>query len=416
MCPNRGPSSSTCKSCEKFVCSLRPVWCLRFGTVQSASHIPKNPKLVAANAPGGEAYWAQLHQLGLQSGLDVLGVAPATVMHRALGQLQDRVARSLVNGMKFTYLRPERSTNPAALVEEARTVIVGMRSYAFDAPESTIEGPAARVARYAWDDHYSHLKTSLTAVAARLRSDGHRATVFADDNSIVDREIAFLAGLGWFGKNANILVPDKGSMLVIGCIVTTADLPIATPLEDGCGTCVRCQPACPTGAIIEPGVIDGNRCLSWLLQKPGIFDRHYREALADRIYGCDDCQTVCPPTKRAGAQPALSNHVPFVDAVSWLHLDDNALEAASDGWYVHGRDMTWVRRNLLIIVGNVGHPSDERVVEVVRRYLSHERPELRAHAVWAAARLGLTSLLYFDDPDELVAEELAHLPTLRGDL
>jgi hypothetical protein len=78
--------------------------------------------------------------------------------------------------------------------------------------------------------------------------------------------------------------------------------------------------------------------------------------------------------------------------------------------------MTWVRRNLLIILGNIASPTDEAVVEVVRRYLSHERAELRAHAVWAAARLGLNSLLHFDDPDELVADELAHLPTLRGDL
>ena len=381
-----------------------------------ANRTPKNPKLVASNAPGGAGYWAQLHEVGIAAGLDVLGVAPAGVMHRALQQLQDREERGLVNGMKFTYLRPERSTHPATLVEEARTVIVGMRSYAFDTPDSTIDGPAARVARYAWDDHYGHLKASLTQVAARLRTDGHRATVFADDNSIVDREIAYLAGLGWFGRNANILVPGKGSMLVIGCIVTTADLPIATPIEDGCGTCVRCQPACPTGAIIEPGVIDANRCLSWLLQKPGVFDRTHREALGDRIYGCDDCQTVCPPTKRGGSLPAVAHHVPFIDAVAWLHLDDNALEAACDGWYVHGRDMTWVRRNLLIILGNIADPSDERVVDVVRRYLSHERAELRAHAVWSAARLGLNSLLHFDDPDELVAEELAHLPTLRGDL
>ena len=416
MSLNPGLSSSICRSYEKFVCSLRPVWCLRFGTVPLANRTPKNPKLVASNAPGGAGYWAQLHEVGIAAGLDVLGVAPAGVMHRALQQLQDREERGLVNGMKFTYLRPERSTHPATLVEEARTVIVGMRSYAFDTPDSTIDGPAARVARYAWDDHYGHLKASLTQVAARLRTDGHRATVFADDNSIVDREIAYLAGLGWFGRNANILVPGKGSMLVIGCIVTTADLPIATPIEDGCGTCVRCQPACPTGAIIEPGVIDANRCLSWLLQKPGVFDWTHREALGDRIYGCDDCQTVCPPTKRGGSLPAVAHHAPFIDAVAWLHLDDNALEAACDGWYVHGRDMTWVRRNLLIILGNIADPSDERVVDVVRRYLSHERAELRAHAVWSAARLGLNSLLHFDDPDELVAEELAHLPTLRGDL
>ena len=361
------------------------------------------------------AYLESLLQFARELGLDRVGVTDASPLSRARVAIDDRKARGLSDTMGFTYRNPSRSTDPNTAVEGARSIIVAARSYHSDQPDHP-GGISARVARYAQDDHYTPLRQALQKVALRLRADGYRAVVFADENNLVDREVAYRAGLGWFGRNANILVPGKGSMMVIGCIVTTADLPIATPVEDGCGTCVRCQPACPTGAIIEPGVIDANRCLSWLLQKPGIFDRAYREALADRIYGCDDCQTACPPTKRGGSQASLAHHAPYVDAVAWLHLDDNALEAASDGWYVHGRDMTWVRRNLLIILGNIAQPTDERVVDVIRRYLSHERPELRAHAVWAAARLGLNSLLHEDDPHELVAEELAHLPTLRGDL
>jgi epoxyqueuosine reductase len=326
--------------------------------VPSVSPVPKNPKVVSPDAPSGAQYFSQLHHVGLQAGLHEIGVAPAGVMHRALQQLRHREERELTNGMKFTYLRPERSTNPSLLVEGARSVIVGMRSYAYDDPIVVNDGTVrARIARYAWEDHYGILKTSLTAVAAQLRRDGHRATVFADDNSIVDREIAWLAGLGWYGRNANLLVPGKGSMFVIGCVVTTADLPFAEEVPDGCGTCSRCIPACPTNAIVESGVIDANRCLSWLLQKPGIFNAEYREALGDRIYGCDECQVVCPPTKKFGTQPAPETVQSHVNVLALLSLSDTELDAACDRWYVHDRDMTWVRRNLLIVLGNVGQPS-----------------------------------------------------------
>lgn len=383
----------------------------------SVSRVPRNPKVVSPNAPSGDAYWTQLHHVGLSAGLDALGVAPATVMQRARQQLHDRIDRQLTNGLKFTFLRPERSTDPSLLVDGARTVIVGMRSYAYDDPIAIDSARLhARIARYAWEDHYGELKSSLSQVAAQLRRDGHRATVFADDNSIVDREIAWLAGLGWYGRNANLLVPGKGSMFVIGCVVTTADLPVGTEVPDGCGTCSRCVPACPTSAIVEPGVIDANRCLSWLLQKPGIFNRDYREALDDRIYGCDECQVVCPPTKKYGTRSVETSLQTQVDVLQLLSLDDNALDAACDRWYVSERDMTWVRRNLLIVLGNRGVPADPETVEVVRRYLSHERDELRAHAVWTAARLGLTHLLHFDDPSPIVVAELENLPPLRGDL
>lgn len=402
----------------KFVCSLRPVWCLRFVIVRSAkTSLLKNPKQVAANAPGGDLYWQQLHQLGLAAGLEDLGVAKVEVLDRALAHLHNRIERDLVNSMKFTFLQPERSTNPALLVKDARSIIVGAYCYSHAAPNNQNElGLRAQVARYAWHDYYGELKTSLNAVASQLRTDGHRATVYADDNAIVDREIAYLAGLGWFGRNANILIPGKGSMFVLGCIVTTAQLPIATVVPDGCASCTRCVPACPTGAIIDSGVIDANRCLAWLLQKPGVFDRQYREALGGRIYGCDDCQTVCPPTKKHGFKVSDFEMMTSVDVLGWLSMSDSALDQQCQGWYVDKRDMTWVRRNLLIVVGNLGNPKDEQVIEILRRYLSDDSGVLRAHATWATARLGLNSFLFFDDPDQMVQDELSDLPDRRNDL
>ena len=377
----------------------------------------RNPAVVSPDAPQGTEYWAQLHAIGQAAGLHSLGVAPADQMLRARQQIQDRIDQDLVNDMKFTFLRPERSTTPTQHLDGAQSVIVGVRSYAIaDHQDAATSSPLARVARYAWLDHYGHLKDSLSVVAERLRQDGHRAVVFADDNAMVDRESAWLAGLGWFGKNANILLPGHGSFFVIGCVITTAALPIATPIDDGCGACSRCIPACPTGAIVKEGVIDANKCLAWLLQKPGIFDREYRVALHDRIYGCDDCQTVCPPTRRTALIESTEQLESVVEILAWLSMDDETLNASCQRWYVHKRDMTWIRRNLLIVLGNIAEPSNPDVVDAIRKYVSDSRSELRAHAVWAAARLGLTELINHEDSDPMVCDELLHLPTLREGL
>ena len=377
----------------------------------------RNPTVVSPDAPQGPEYWAQLHAVGQAAGLHSLGVAPADVMLRARQQIQNRIDDDLVNDMKFTFLRPERSTTPTQHLEGAQSIIVGVRSYAIaDHPDAVTSSPLARVARYAWLDHYGHLKDSLSVVAERLRHDGHRAVVFADDNAMVDRESAWLAGLGWFGKNANILLPGHGSFFVIGCVITTAVLPVATPIDDGCGACSRCIPACPTGAIVNDGVIDANKCLSWLLQKPGIFDRGYRVALHDRIYGCDDCQTACPQVRRTALSESMEQLQSVIEVLTWLSMDDETLNASCQRWYVHKRDMTWIRRNLLIVLGNIADPTNPEVVNAVREYVSHPRSELRAHAVWAAARLGLTDLINYEDSDPMVRDELLNLPTLREGL
>ena len=377
----------------------------------------RNPIVVSPDAPQGPEYWAQLHAVGQAAGLHSLGVAPADVMLRARQQIQNRIDDDLVNDMKFTFLRPERSTTPTQHLEGAQSIIVGVRSYAIaDHPDAVTSSLLARVARYAWLDHYGHLKDSLSVVAERLRQDGHRAVVFADDNAMVDRESAWLAGLGWFGKNANILLPGHGSFFVIGCVITTAVLPVATPIDDGCGACSRCIPACPTGAIVNDGVIDANKCLSWLLQKPGIFDRGYRVALHDRIYGCDDCQTACPQVRRTALSESTEQLQSVIEVLTWLSMDDETLNATCQRWYVHKRDMTWIRRNLLIVLGNIADPTNPEVVNAVREYVSHPRSELRAHAVWAAARLGLTDLINYEDSDPMVRDELLNLPTLREGL
>ncbi len=372
---------------------------------------------------GGAQYWQELQHLALSNGLHAVGVAPVTDMLHAREQLQDRIDQELINGMQFTFRDPLRSTTPSKIVAGAQSMIVAALSYAAiddEDHEANVVDYPSRVARYAWADYQQVLKDKLTVVSNQLRHDGHTSVVFADDNALVDREAAKRAGLGWYGKNANILVDGSGSFFVLGSVITSAVLPFATESKGTCGTCIRCIPACPTGAITAAGVIDGNKCLSWLLQKPGVFERQYRVALNDRIYGCDDCQTVCPPTQRKSVPVQITGGaMKFIDALWLLEATDDELMKRCEPWYVHKRNPLWLRRNALVILGNIGDPKDERVVGVLRVNISSQEPVLRAHAVWAAARLGLASLfvhLENSPQDSIVRDELENLPTLRGNL
>jgi epoxyqueuosine reductase len=351
----------------------------------------------------------QLVDIAESRGVSHLGVCDAEILERARAELIRRKDAGLHDGLQFTYKNPIRSTDPRRSVADARSILVGARSYYADEPPVPA-GAYGRVARYAWTDHYQPLRDGLRAVARRLRRDGWRAVVFADDNSIVDREVAYRAGVGWFGKNANLLLPGAGSWFVLGCVITTAPLPPADQaVADGCGSCRRCLDACPTGAIIAPGVIDAGRCLAWIIQKPGIIDRQWRAVLGDRIYGCDDCQTVCPPTVRFAAKhrSPTGDIEPWVSLVEVLDATDDELLQRWGRWYIADRDPRWVRRNALVAIGNVGRSGDADVRRCLATYLDHDDSMLRVHAVWAARRLGLDSMLPVDDVDPMVVEELA---------
>jgi epoxyqueuosine reductase len=409
----------------------------------------------------------QIEALGQAHGLDAVGIAAASPLTRARRVLDERKAAGLHGGMQFTYRNPARSTSPDRIVPGAASIVVGARRYASDVPAPPQGArPVGRVARYAWTDHYGPLREALQVLARHLRAHGHRAVVVADDNAMVDREVAYRAGIGWFGKNANLLLPDRtgdgapgpgsagrgvGSWFVLGAVVTDAPLPpTAGPVPDGCGTCRRCIDACPTQAIVAPGVIDARRCLAWLVQQAGTFPREHRVALHDRLYGCDDCQEVCPPnirfarTRRAAddaadapddaaddaadaaddagvASNGPSAHAPaspgaWVRMLELLASDDEALLARYGAWYLAGRDPRWLRRNALLVLGNIGDAGDARVVATLERHLRHPDPMLRSHAVWAVRRLGRDDLLQAvpsDGAPEVIDELAAPPPPVR---
>jgi epoxyqueuosine reductase len=387
----------------------------------------------------------ELVAIGRAAGLAAVGVTSAAPFGSTRRDLDERKSRGLHGGMAFTYRNPARSTEPARALPGAQALVVGALSYLRPGPAGTggeaaggsagrPHGPGAdaaeggalegAVARYAWSDFYGELRAALGQVAQRLVDAGWRARVLADDNALVDRAAAQRAGLGWYGKNANLLLPGQGSWFVLGAVVTDAPLAPASRADqvpDGCGACSRCLDACPTGAIVAPGVVDARRCLAWLLQVDGPFPREYRVALGDRIYGCDDCQEVCPPnrlmTRRlrdGGASPAAVED--RVDLLELLGLSDDELLERYGRWYIPRREPRYLRRNALVVLGNVGDPGDPATVEAMRRALDDDDALVRAHAVWAVRRMGRTDLCdaVANDPDPLVQEELTAGVEVRG--
>ena len=380
----------------------------------------------------------EIRHAATSAGLDAVGVtdtAPFTQSRRAI---DERKAAGLHAGMWFTYGRPERSTTPANILTGARSIVVCARNY--EPPDSlTPQRPAiyrggrGAVAAYVASDAYGALRAGLERVCEVLQGNGHDAVAVCDDNRLVDRAAAARAGLGWLGHNTMLLSRELGSWTVLGSVVTTAELPLSHEAQpDGCGTCRRCQTACPTGALDTAGVLDANRCLAWLVQAPGIFPPEHRVALGDRLYGCDDCQTVCPVNDTAAAsargQPVSlgsrsggAQGGGTVDVAGLLHMSDDELMASFGHWYIPRRRPEYLRRNALVVLGNVGDPGSPAVEGALRRSLSSASDVVAAHAVWAARRLGRDELisearsggLGSQDPDGLIAAEIARPVPLR---
>lgn len=355
-----------------------------------------------------------------EAGLDAVGVTGVEPFEGTRLDLEQRRADGQHAGMAFTYRNPRRSTEPARLLRNAASIISGAYGYLEPTPPRP-DGPAGRVARYAWRDHYADLRTGLEAGADVLRSHGHRAVVIADTNGLVDRAAAHRAGLGWWGRNTNLLLPGAGSWFVLGSVVTDADLPTTEePVPDGCRSCTRCLDACPTGAIVDDGVIDARRCLAWLVQQSGVFPRAFRIALDDRLYGCDDCQDACPPGLRTArsADAAVAHGTEpeaWVMIADVLDASDDELLARFGRWYIPRREPRYLRRNALIVLGNVADSDDDNARRLVHRYLSHSDGMLRAHAVWTAGRLGMADdarRLCGDDTDPLVRAEVAMVDSI----
>jgi epoxyqueuosine reductase len=305
----------------------------------------------------------------------------ATELERLAGELGLDVARGLFGEMRFTIAQPELSCHPERLLDGARTVVSAALCYWAPAPEP---GPGeGRLPRYTWDDAYAELREKLDALGRRL---GGAYRVLVDANQHVDREAAARSGVGFYGKNTMLITRRHGSWVVLGTLVTEAEVESTPPLDADCGSCTLCIEACPTDALDEPGVLDATRCLSWTTQSPGSVPESMRLALEDRVYGCDICQDVCPwnrgiEKRRAGA-PVRGE--PVVSLVDWLEREDDELRRAYERLYVPRNDGRFLKRNALVALGNAGGSEHAHAIEP---YLEHEDGMLRETAAWALARI-----------------------------
>ncbi len=329
----------------------------------------------------------ELTRLGEELGLDVVGAAPVEPYEETERHIRERRARGLFADMRFTMARPEESCHPETLLPEARTVVSAAHCYY--APEPPLEPGEARLPRYTWYDGYAVLRERLDELGRRL---GGSYRVLVDANQHVDREAAARSGVGFYGKNTLLITRRHGSWVVLGTLLTEAEIEPTPPLELDCGSCRLCIDACPTGALDEPGTLDATKCLSYWTQAPAPIPEPYRAALGDQVYGCDICQDVCPwnrgiEKRRAGEHPP-EDAEPFVSLVDWLEADADDLARRYDRLYVPRNDGRYLRRNALVAAGNVGTETDRPLVEP---YADDDDPLLREHARWALARIDARS-------------------------
>ena len=326
---------------------------------------------------------AELSRLAVQLGLDAVGAAPAEPYEETERHIRERRARGLFARMRFTMAQPEVSCHPESLLPGARSVVSAAPSYYAPGPDAELgEG---RLPRYTWSDRYAELRAKLERLGERL---GGEYRVLVDENQHVDREGASRAGVGFYGKNTLLITRRHGSWVVLGTVVTTAEIERSAPLDLDCGSCTRCIDACPTGALDDPGVLDSTKCLSYWSQAPGAVPAEYREEMGSYVYGCDICQDVCPwnrgtEKRRVGAR-IPEDAEPVVSLVDWLEAADDDLRVRYDRLYFPRNDPRYLRRNALIAAGNSG---DAALLPAVKRWSESDDSLLREHAEWALGRL-----------------------------
>ncbi len=333
-----------------------------------------------------------------------IGVTDLAPFPEVADEMHVRIDTGSTSRLGFTYKDVGCAADPSRSFPWGRSILVVALGYLRDG-----DGPRddRTVARFADGDRYGSLVVVLEELAGHLSNMGYRCEIVFDDDRLVDRAAAERAGVGWAGKSTMLLVPGHGPWVLLGSVVTDAPLPVSEPMLRTCGTCDDCIPACPTGAITAPGMIDARRCLAAIFQSRGDIPLEVRAAAGTRVYGCDDCLTSCPPGSR-DLQPR-SVGPDSITAIDILGMSDHDLASVAGHWYVPGRRMRFLRRNALVAAGNAG---GDEAVPIILGYLGHPDAMLRRHAAWSLGELapdlldGLRDRLVATEQDEGVRREL----------
>ena len=334
-------------------------------------------------------------------GFDLVGVTGADDFTADRDAALERIREGRMDGLPwYTESRVMRGASPAELLPGARSVIcLGLSYLGDDWPEDGGPPLSGRVARYAWvRDYHRTMKRRMRDFVRGLERELDStvsARWYVDDGPMLDRAGANRAGIGWFGKNTNILTPGFGSWVFLGQVITDLALEPDAPLKKSCGSCVRCIDDCPTGAIVAPYVVDNARCISYLtIENRGPIPRELRPLMQDWIFGCDICQDVCPVNRKAQpagrpipppSRTASRQSMALLDLVELLEMSEDDFRARFAGTPVMRAKRVGMQRNACVALGNLG---DVSAVDALGRALRQGEPLVRRHAAWALGRIG----------------------------
>jgi epoxyqueuosine reductase len=303
--------------------------------------------------------------------------------------LADWVAGRRHGRMDYLERDIERRVRPQSLMPHARSVIVVAYPYS----PVRVHDPdwrtrlTGRVAAYALGrDYHGVLAERLAVLCEQLhRAGASRTRPHVDFGPLVEKDLARRAGIGWYGHNTNVLTKTQGSFLVLGCVVTDLALDPDPPFVDAhCGTCRSCIPACPTGALDSPPTIDASRCISYLtIELRGPIPTSLRPLMGNWVFGCDDCQTVCPWNLPTETPPSSVSRPALLDL---LGQSEEAFAADFGTTALARTKRRGLARNAAVALGNSGNP--EAVGGLDRALREDPEPVVRAHAAWALGRIG----------------------------
>jgi epoxyqueuosine reductase len=334
-----------------------------------------------------------IKQRAAELGFDLCGIAGVDDFPE-LAVLRDWLDKGYAGTMSWLARTADRRADVRAVVPGARSVIVTGTLYNTGRPYSdALPADVARVSRYAWgDDYHDVIGGRLESLLAWMREasgEPFDARAYVDTGPVQERVYAQYAGLGWIGKNTCLINPELGSWLFLGEIITSLPLaPDAQGLEQ-CGSCTRCLEACPTGALVEPGVLDSNRCLSYLtIELRDEIPVEHRRAMGTHVYGCDVCQEVCPynqPAPRSGDtawQPRPGLDLPRL--VDLWNRSDEDLRRLVKGSAMTRAKLTGLRRNLAVAIGNSGDRAAMAALdEADPARPTADDPVVQEHILWA---------------------------------
>jgi epoxyqueuosine reductase len=332
------------------------------------------------------------------AGFDLCGIAAAAA-YPELTFLGEWLERGYAGEMHYLTRTAERRADVRAVMPSAQSVISLATIYNTRQPYSIENGdPAAgAVARYAWgDDYHVVIEARLASLVERLRAlagDGFEARAYVDTGPVQERVYAQHAGLGWIGKNTCLINPDIGSWVFLSAIICNLPLAADAPGLDQCGSCTLCLDACPTGALVEPHVLDSNRCISYLtIELKGAIPEGLRAGVGEHAYGCDICQEVCPwnlaPTTGESDDAAWQAR-PGLAAPRLLDLwnrSDGELRSLLKGSAMKRAGVKRLRRNLAVAIGNCGDVAAADGLLQQQEETCAE-PLVREHVNWAVERL-----------------------------